>query len=79
MKTTKLTKLKFRLIAYSVLSFAASVLPIALVIAINWGRYTGYTVGGTVKLGAGALIGVTFIALKIIGKLKMPYNPASAI
>lgn len=72
MKVTTLTKLKLKFAAYAVLSFLVSVLPVALILIVNWGKYTGYTTAGSIRLGAGALIACVFVVLKIIGKLKMP-------
>lgn len=72
MKLNKLNELRLKFVMYVAFSLTVSLLPLAIAVAINWHKYTGYTVGGAVKLGAGALIGVAFIALKVIGKLKMP-------
>lgn len=72
MTVKTLTKLKIKFAVYAVFSFFVSVLPVALILFINWGKYTGYTVAGTLRLGVGAIIACTCVVLKIIGKLKMP-------
>jgi len=54
-----------------VLSFLVSLLPLGIVLAVNFGKYTE-TVPETVKLCAGGVILVVFVVLKVLGKLKMP-------
>ena len=68
----EISKLRIKLIAYLAVSFLATTLPVTLVLIINWGRYTGYTTAGSLKIGAGAIIGGVFVLLKLIGKLRMP-------
>ena len=68
----KTTKLYFKLAMLYIGSFLVTVLPVATLLALNWGKYTGYTLGGNIRLGAGAIIALAIVALKLIGKLKMP-------
>jgi hypothetical protein len=53
------------------LSFLFSVLPLGLVFAFNFGKYTE-TVVDAVKLSFGGVLLVVFMVLKVLGKLKMP-------
>jgi UDP-N-acetylmuramyl pentapeptide phosphotransferase/UDP-N-acetylglucosamine-1-phosphate transferase len=43
-----------------------------MLLVLNWEKYTGYTVGGNIRLGAGAIIALAIVALKLLGKLRMP-------
>ena len=64
-------KLKVKLVFLYIGSFIATVLPLALTIFLKRGEYMN-TVGETVKLSAGIIMGGIFLVLKVIGKLKMP-------
>ena len=54
-----------------VASFLASSAPLAICIILNWDKYTG-TPDQTVKLCFGGALGALLIALKAVGKLKIP-------
>lgn len=53
------------------LSFLASIGPLAAVFAFNFREYVG-TVQDAVKLGFGAILAAVFMLLKVLGKLKVP-------
>lgn len=67
----KKPRYKLRLFFLYVFSFMASVLPVGIALALNFSEYTK-TVEETVKLGAGGVIIVVLIIIKLLGKLKMP-------
>ena len=52
-------------------SFLASTLPLLVVIISKWGTYV-QTPADTVKISIGGLMGLFFIFLKAVGKLKIP-------
>lgn len=64
-------KLRIKLIVLYVLSFLVSIAPLAVVLIINWGKYTS-TVTDTIKLSFAGVMAVVFLFLKVVGKLKMP-------
>lgn len=64
-------KLKLKLVFLYIGSFIATVLPLAVTVFLKRGEYMT-TVGETVKLSAGVIIGGIFLLLKVLGKLKMP-------
>ena len=68
----KTTTLYCKLVALYFGSFLVTVLPVAILLVLNWEKYTGYTVGGNIRLGAGAIIALAIVALKLLGKLRMP-------
>lgn len=70
-KTKKTPNYKLRLFFLQVGSFLVSIAPLAVCLIHNWDKYTG-TPDKTVKLCFGGLIAVLFIALKAVGKLKIP-------
>lgn len=67
----KKTRYRRRLLLLYLFSFLASIGPLVACFVANWERYTK-TPGSTVKLCAGGVIVSVFIALKVIGKLRMP-------
>lgn len=70
-KAKKAPNYKLRLFFLQVGSFIVSIAPLAICLIHNWDRYTG-TPDKTVKLCFGGLLAVLFIALKAVGKLKIP-------
>ena len=68
---TKKTHKKTPLFLLYVLSFLVSVLPLGVVFAWHFREYVG-TVLDAVKLSAGGAILLFFVALKVLGKLKVP-------
>lgn len=62
---------KFKLALLYVCSFLASSLPILIVIISRWESYTK-TPSDTVKITIGGVIGLFFLFLKAVGKLKLP-------
>lgn len=69
MKTV--TKFKIRLVFLYIGSFIATAFPLAVTVFLKRGEYMT-TVGETVKLSAGIIIGGIFLLLKVVGKLRMP-------
>ena len=67
----KKPRYKLRLFFLYVFSFLASTLPVGIALALNFSECTK-TVEETVKLGAGGVIIVALIIIKLLGKLKMP-------
>lgn len=67
----KKTHRGFWIFFLSLLSFFFSVAPLATVFFVNFDKYTK-TVGASVKLSIGGVLAVVFLALKVLGKLKMP-------
>lgn len=63
-------QLKRRKRLFEVLGFAASILPVAIVILMKWEVYTKD--GGGIKLGAGAILLAVVLAFGIAGRLKIP-------
>lgn len=63
------TKTKLRL--YDFGGFLASVLPLSVVLALNWDRYVQSEAAG-VKLGVGALILALLLLFKVLGRLRIP-------
>ena len=70
-KAKKTPNYKLRLWLLQVGSFLISIAPLVICLICNWDKYTG-TPDKTVKLCLGGLLGVLFIALKSVGKLKIP-------
>ena len=66
-----MSRMKFKLFCLCVGSFIISIAPLATVLIARWGEYT-QTPNDTVKLCFGALLGIIFVALKTLGKLKIP-------
>lgn len=66
-----IAKLKTKLIFLQIGSFLVSIAPLVVVIALKWNSYTSEP-SDTIKLGIGCMIGLVFILLKVVGKLKMP-------
>lgn len=64
-------KLKRKLVFLHIFSFLASVLPLGVVVAMHYKEWFT-TPAETVKLGIGVIIAIVFIAIKVLGKLKMP-------
>ncbi|MBQ8178311.1 MAG: hypothetical protein IJ033_03865 [Clostridia bacterium] len=52
-------------------SFLVSIAPLIVVIILKWNSYTSEP-SDSIKLGVGCMIGLIFIFLKAVGKLKMP-------
>lgn len=69
--TNSKIKGKFKLALLYVCSFLASTLPLLIVIASKWSTYA-QTPADTVKISIGGLLGLFFIFLKAVGKLKLP-------
>ena len=68
-------KTKFKIIGLQLLGLSFTVAPILTIIAVNWEKYTtvvpGQVIPETIKLTAGAIVGVTLAILASIGKLKL--------
>ena len=68
-------KTKFKIIGLQILGLSFTVAPILTIIALNWEKYTtvvpGQVIPETIKLTAGAVVGVTLALLASIGKLKL--------
>ena len=68
-------KTKFKIIGLQILGLSFTVAPILTIIAVNWEKYTtvvpGQVIPETIKLTAGAVVGVTLAILASIGKLKL--------
>ena len=68
-------KTKFKIIGLQLLGLSFTVAPILTIIAVNWEKYTtvvpGQVIPETIKLTAGAVVGVTLALLASIGKLKL--------
>jgi len=68
-------KTKFKIIGLQILGLSFTVVPILTIIAVNWEKYTtvvpGQVIPETIKLTAGAVVGVTLAILASIGKLKL--------
>ena len=64
-------KMKNRLRILTILSFFTSILPIALVIGLNWNVYV-QTTSDAVKLTCGGCIALFLVFMKVIGKLRVP-------
>lgn len=70
-KNDKTPNYKLRLWFLQVASFIVSAAPLTVCIILNWDKYTG-TPDQTVKLCFGGALGALLIALKAVGKLKIP-------
>ncbi len=70
-KSNRNSNAKFKLALLYVCSFLASTLPILIVIVSKWETYTK-TPSDTIKITIGGLIGLFFLFLKAVGKLKIP-------
>lgn len=66
-----LKKLKTKLVFIYIGSFLVTVLPLAITLFVKRGEYMT-TVSEAVKLSAGLVLGIIFLLLKVVGKLKMP-------
>lgn len=71
-RLSRINRLRLKYAVYAVMSATVATLPTALLLVLNWGKYTGYTAKGTLRLGAGATIALVFIGLKLAGRLKPP-------
>ncbi len=67
----KKPRYKIRLAFLYIGSFIVSIAPLLICLIVNWSRYTK-TPQDTIKLCLGGAIAVTFLFLKVIGKLHMP-------
>ena len=67
----KKQNLKARLVLLYIFSFITSVAPLLSCFVVKWSVYTK-TPSDTFKLCAGGVIVLIFLALKVVGKLKMP-------
>lgn len=66
-----IAKLRTKLIFLQIGSFLVSVAPLLVVIILKWNSYTSEP-SDSIKLGVGCMIGLVFVLLKAVGKLKMP-------
>lgn len=66
-----IAKLRTKLIFLQIGSFLVSIAPLIVVIILKWNSYTSEP-SDSIKLGVGCMIGLIFIFLKAVGKLKMP-------
>lgn len=66
-----IAKLRTKLIFLQIGSFLVSIAPLIVVIVLKWNSYTSEP-SDSIKLGIGCVIGLIFIFLKVVGKLKMP-------
>lgn len=64
-------QMKNKLRILTILSFVTSILPVVLVVGINWDVYVK-TTGDAVKLTFGGIIAVFLVLLKVMDKLKVP-------
>ena len=64
-------QMKNKLRILTILSFVTSILPVVLVVGINWNTYVE-TTGDAVKLTCGGIIAVFLVLLKVMDKLKVP-------
>lgn len=64
-------KLKRKLVLLCTMSFIASIAPLAVAVCMNADKWF-CAPRESVKIGIGALIAIFLIALKAVGKLKMP-------
>jgi hypothetical protein len=64
-------KLKWKVRWLMCASFLSSILPLAVVFLLKRTEYVA-TMGQTVKLGAGCVIVLILLLLKVLGKLKVP-------
>lgn len=70
-KPNTMSHSKFKLALLYVCSFLASTLPLLIVIVSKWDTYTK-TPSDTIKITIGGILGLFFIFLKAVGKLKIP-------
>ena len=70
-QTKKTPNYRLRLLLLQLGSFIVSAAPLAICLICNWDKYTG-TPDKTVKLCFGGLLGILFIALMAVGRLKIP-------
>ena len=70
-KKVKKPKYRLRLVILCILSFIVTTAPLFICFVANWNKYTKAP-SDTVKLTLAGIIGVTLLALKVIGKLHMP-------
>ena len=68
---TEARKLKRRLVFLHILSFVASVAPVAIAVIMNADEWFS-TPREAVKIGIGVIIGAVLIIMKVLGKIKMP-------
>ena len=61
-------KLKIKLM--KLLGLSLSVIPIGITLGINWEQYTATTTE-TVKVIGGGIVGLSFVTMLVVGKLKM--------
>lgn len=67
----QISNLRTKLILIQIASFILSAAPLLIYIFCHWEEYIK-TPYDTVKISVGLFIGIIFLILKIIGKLKMP-------
>ena len=65
-------KLKRRLLWLRCGSFLTSVLPLCIAVAMNAGEWFSTSPAAGIKMAVGAVIGIFLIALKVLGRLKIP-------
>ena len=70
-KEKKKPNLKVRLAFLYVFSFIATIAPLAVCFAINLDKYTAMP-SDSVKLALGGGLLLVFVALKVVGKVKLP-------
>ncbi len=71
MEQKKRPRYRTRLVFLYIGSFLISILPLLVCLLINWNKYVS-TPSSAVKLSLGAIILLTIVFIKVIGKLKMP-------
>ena len=69
--TKKIKQMKHKLYIFKILSFLSSIAPLVIVLAMNHDKYIK-NVTDAIKLSVGCMLIIAFVALKILGKLKMP-------
>ena len=69
-------KTRVKIAALQLLGLSFTVVPILVIIGMNWADYTqvipGQVIPETIKLSAGATVGVVIAGLAALGKLKLP-------
>ncbi len=64
-------KRRIKLWILRIVSFLVSIAPITIVVCLNLDKYVKEP-SDTVKLCLGAILAIVFVALKVLGKLRMP-------
>ena len=65
-------KYKRRLVLLRIGSFIVTILPLCIVVALKAGEWFSTSPSSGVKLAVGAMIAIALIALKVLGKVKIP-------